>query len=151
MKKLLISQMMSGMSDFQLNLHPPEEHAQDVQEAFKTCGHRSSLATAKLNLGSVFPSSLGSYLLWYTFLRSYLLRGCLQVGSLGATLSHLVSGSSWLQVGGSWDHLGFKLGALGTILASRWGPKFGDLGGSGGACWATCCCDLGHYVANLSM
>merc|ERR1719263_2401307 len=22
-----------GMSDFQLNLHPPEEHAQDVQEA----------------------------------------------------------------------------------------------------------------------
>ena len=40
-------------------------------------------------------------------------------------------GPCWLQVGGSWDHLGSKLGVLGAILAPSW-RVLGQVGGSWG-------------------
>ena len=59
-----------------------------------------------------------------------------------------ILGPCWLQVGGSWDHFGSKLGCLGAILAPFWGIlgpswlqfgwSWGVLGGSRrvlGPCW----------------
>ena len=59
----------------------------------------------------------------------------LQVGGLGAILAPAggVLGTTGLQLGESWGHLGSNLGGLGSILAQTWG-SWGVLGTMLGGC-----------------